>query len=120
MANEKNLVSLKNRTTTERREIAKKGGIASGAARREKKTMRELIEAFGEAKTKLDDIEMTNDEAVIYAQYRKAQDAKAMGSTEAAKFIRDTKGEAPVKNELTLNANIESITINFGKGKNEN
>ena len=115
MANEQNLIPNSARTPSERRELARKAGIASGAARREKRTMRELIEAFGEAKTTLDDIEMTNDEAIIYAQYRKAQNEKAMGSTEAAKFIRDTKGEAPAKNEFNLNANIESITINFGK-----
>lgn len=43
MANEKNLKSLKTRTTSERREIARKGGIASGEARRERKTIAELI-----------------------------------------------------------------------------
>jgi len=117
MANEQNLIPNSARTPSERRELARKAGIASGAARREKRTMREIIEAFGEGKITLDNIEMTNDEAVIYTQYKKAQDVKAMGSTEAAKFIRDTKGEAPAKNELTLNANIESITINFGKDK---
>ena len=116
MANEQNLIPFNQRTESEQREIRSKGGKASAAARREKRTMRELIEAFGEAKVKLDDIEMTNDEAVIYAQYRKAQDQKAMGSTEAAKFIRDTKGEAPAKNEISFNG-IESITINFGKDK---
>ena len=42
---DENLVSLGNRTTEEQREIAQKGGIASGEARREKKTMRELLEA---------------------------------------------------------------------------
>ena len=41
MANEKNLVSLADRTTKEKREIAIKGGKASGEARREKKSLRE-------------------------------------------------------------------------------
>lgn len=44
MANEQNLVSLADRTTEEKREIGIKGGIASGKARREKKTMRETLE----------------------------------------------------------------------------
>jgi hypothetical protein len=44
MANEQNLVSLADRTTEEKREIGIKGGIASGKARRQKKTMRETLE----------------------------------------------------------------------------
>lgn len=39
MANNENLVSLADRTTAEKREIAIKGGKASGKARREKATM---------------------------------------------------------------------------------
>ena len=39
------LVPQNTRTKEEQKEIAKKGGIASGKARREKKTMRELLEA---------------------------------------------------------------------------
>lgn len=43
MANIENLVSLKDRTTKEKREIAKKGGKASGEARREKSSMKKLL-----------------------------------------------------------------------------
>ena len=43
MANEQNLVSLADRTTSERREIGIKGGIASGIARKKKKTTAELV-----------------------------------------------------------------------------
>ena len=43
MANPENLVSLKNRTTTEQREIAQKGGIASGEARRKKKQRGDIL-----------------------------------------------------------------------------
>ena len=41
--NEENLVSLADRTTEEQREIAKKGGIASGKARREKKIFKDGV-----------------------------------------------------------------------------
>lgn len=41
MANNENLVSLATRTTEEKREIGIKGGIASGEARRKKKSLRE-------------------------------------------------------------------------------
>lgn len=44
MANEQNLVSLADRTTKEKREIAIKGGKASGEARRRKATMKETLE----------------------------------------------------------------------------
>jgi hypothetical protein len=114
MANEQNLIPNRERSPKEVRENGRKGGIASGIARREKKTLREMMEVFGNLESPTEG--MTNDELMILAQYRKAQDQKAMGSTEAAKFIRDTKGEAPNKNEISFNG-IESITINFGKGK---
>lgn len=39
-----NLVPVSQRTSDELREMTRKGGIASGKARREKKTMRELLE----------------------------------------------------------------------------
>ena len=113
MANEQNLVSLKDRTTTEQREIAKKGGIKSGEVRRAKKTFRELMEEYGGMPDE-NDPRLTNDQAIMINQYKLAKSDKP-GSTKAAEFVRDTKGEAPAKNELTLNANIESITINFGK-----
>ena len=44
MANKENLKSLKERTTSEQREIARKGGKKSGETRRNKKTMREALE----------------------------------------------------------------------------
>ena len=44
MANEQNLVSLADRTTKEKREIAIKGGKASGEVRKEKATMKKAIE----------------------------------------------------------------------------
>lgn len=47
-----NLVSLADRTTEEQREIATKGGIASGEARRRKRDMRELMKLMLEEKPK--------------------------------------------------------------------
>lgn len=48
MANEtsKNLIPQSERTKDEQREIARKGGIASGAARREKKTVQKILGDF--------------------------------------------------------------------------
>lgn len=49
MSNEKNLVPL---TTEKAREIGRKGGIASGEAKRRKKTMRETLEMLLDEKYK--------------------------------------------------------------------
>jgi hypothetical protein len=43
MANDENLVSLADRTTSEKREIAIKGGLASGEARRKRKSLKNKI-----------------------------------------------------------------------------
>lgn len=52
MANTENLVSLADRTKEEQREIARKGGIASGESRREKATMKKTLEMLLEEKGK--------------------------------------------------------------------
>ena len=41
--NEKNLIPFDERTESEQREIARQGGIASGKARREKKTIQKIL-----------------------------------------------------------------------------
>lgn len=46
MANEKNLIQNSERTPSELREIAQKGGIASGAARRRKRSLKEAADLY--------------------------------------------------------------------------
>ena len=46
MPNEKNLVPISERTTSEQRAIQKKGGIASGAARRRKRSLKEAADLY--------------------------------------------------------------------------
>lgn len=46
MANKENLIPLDERTKDEQREIARKGGIASGAARRRKKSLKEAADLY--------------------------------------------------------------------------
>ncbi len=46
MPNEKNLIPFNKRTESEQREIAQKGGIASGAALRRKRSMREAADYY--------------------------------------------------------------------------
>lgn len=46
VANKENLIPLDERTKDEQREIARKGGIASGAARRRKKSLKEAADLY--------------------------------------------------------------------------
>lgn len=88
--NEQNLKSNSERTPRERKKLARKAGIASGVKRRQKRTLRELMELYGSEPSVVEP-SLTNDEKLVLAQYREA----AKGSTAAAVFIRDTKGEKP-------------------------
>lgn len=46
MSNEKNLIPFNERTESEQREIAQQGGIASGKARRRKRSMKEAADYY--------------------------------------------------------------------------
>lgn len=46
MANQENLIPFDQRTESEQREIAQKGGIASGAARRRRRSMRQAADYY--------------------------------------------------------------------------
>lgn len=103
----------------------KKGGVASGIAKRQKKTLRELAEMLGQTKVSdkavieklealgLDKENFTHDMAIMLKQYELAE-KDDMKSTSAAQFIRDTKGESPKNTEFNINADVKSIQINFG------
>ena len=98
-----NLIPQSERTKAEQREIAKKGGIASGKARKEKKAMKDTLETLlkmpleaGRA-VDLEGIKsiaaikgknITVQEAIMLAQIKKA----IKGDTKAAEYIRDTSG----------------------------
>ena len=90
MANEKNLKSFGERTTSERRELAKKAGIASGKKRAEKANFKKLCEI---ALNEVYKGEMTNAEAMVISMITKALE----GDTKAFEVIRDTAGQKPVQ-----------------------
>lgn len=94
MANEQNLRPFtSDQSHEEAAKNGRKGGIASGEARRAKKTLREIMELYGQMPAE-ELSGASNDEAVVVAQYKLAKSDKP-GSTGAAAFIRDTKGEKP-------------------------
>ena len=104
-----NLIPQSERTKEEQRAIARKGGIASGKARREKKLMRETLDILLSMPLKngknadVDSIRnfaalkgknINVQEAMMIAQVQKAM----KGDTKAAEFVRDTMGQKPVEN----------------------
>lgn len=119
MAGEDNLIPMSERTAEEQREIAVKGGQASGQARRRKKAMRENLEILLDMKIKGGrecDIEsvqnfaalkgknITVEQAMLIAQIHKA----LKGDTNALAFIRDTSGQAP-KNEIDFTGKLPVV-----------
>lgn len=98
-----NLIPQNKRTKEEQREIARKGGIASGKARRKKKLIKEQLELLlslplkdENAKRKLKQIginadNLDNQMAMIIAIWNKA----LKGDVQAFNSIRDTVGEKP-------------------------
>lgn len=101
-----------NMTPEERRENGRKGGIASGEAKRAKKAMRERLEILLEMPMKSGkgaDIEAIKNFAALKGKNITVQDAmmiaqiqKALkGDTTAAAFVRDTAGQRPTE-EISL------------------
>lgn len=120
--NEENLVSLADRTTEEVREIARKGGIASGEARRRKReikdsldlllslpfkikannadTIREQLNNLGVPEDEID-----NQMAMAFSMFINSV-GTGKNAVSAATFIRDTLGEKP-KEKVELTNNID-------------
>lgn len=107
-----NLIPMNERTKDEQREIATAGGIASGKARRRKRTLRELAEILAERKVAMPQLgggteEMTYDVAMIQRQYQKAIDE---GDTQAAKYLTNLLGEENVLQQTINVYNVKEET----------
>lgn len=97
-------------------EAGRKGGKASGAAKRKKKAMREVLEAMlslpmkgGKVDklksfTDIQNANMTVEQAILAAQILKAVQK---GDTRAATFIRDTAGQKILKDASDNNSQFE-------------
>ena len=87
--NEENLIPMNERSESEVRELGKKGGIASGKARRERKTLKEeLLLLLSQGDTQ---------EKISLSLIKEA----LKGNTKAFEIIRDTVGEKP-KEEIEV------------------
>lgn len=131
MGNEKNLVPNEQRTPEERRENARKAGIASGEARRAKKTTRELAELLdalpvtGANKELLDYLGVPEDDQTQQMVRIVALHKKAMsGDVQAVKLWLEITGEAPtqkvdvnIENDRTREAYDRAAAAIRGNGK---
>lgn len=96
--NESNLLRPEDLTPEELRERARKAGIASGKARRERKTLREeLLLLLEKGDTQ---------EKISLAMIKEALE----GNTKAFEVIRDTIGEKPIDKTADVT---RDITINI-------
>lgn len=119
------IIPANKRTPEELKEMGRKGGIASGEARRQKAAMRETlrtllamplnkkkcydideIETFAQFNGKTVDVET----AILIKQVQRA----LKGDLPSAEFIRDTSGQKP-----TNDVNIEGALPVFFSGEDE-
>ena len=94
--NQENLIPTSERSKREVREIGRKGGIASGEARRKRKTLKEELLLLLE--------EQDRQERMSLSLLQQALD----GNTKAFEIIRDTIGEKPKeKIEAEVDSKVE-------------
>ena len=107
MANNQNLVSLATRTTSEKREIAIKGGKASGEARRKRKTFKEQMLFMLE-----NDPNLQNDLLnALFKRAKKTGDKSGNAANRAFELIRETVGEAPIlEQKINVEHEVEDLT----------
>ena len=106
MANEENLVNLKDRTPRERQEISRKGAEATNRIRRQRKTMKEQAELLLSLAVKnpklrktmselgIEETEQNNQMAMIIAVMNKAI---SKGDIQAFNSLQATIGEKPIE-----------------------
>ena len=113
MANEQNLIPASKRTKDEHREIAKKGGIASGKARRKKANLRKAFETILQAevaspnvKKQLEDLgfDSTNEMALAMVMMQKAMKGNVRAFEQISKLtttdVKDSLDKAEQKERI--------------------
>lgn len=122
---EENLIPV--RSTDEAKERGKKGGKASGAARRKKKSMREAASVLMNmdiqsdktkqtlAKLGISEDDMNYSMAIMAAMMNEA----AKGNVKAAAFIRDTMGDSAAHEMQKARLEIEKKRIELERRKIE-
>lgn len=114
--NDKNLKSLKDRPIEERKEIARKGALASAKVKKENAKVREILKKLMYAKADLnkdqqqelkalgiDDKELTNASVMVCKLYERA----TMGDTQSIKLITELLGEDNRTQQFSKNLEIK-------------
>ena len=117
---QEDLIPLNQRTKDEQKEIARQGGIASGIARRRKKTYAELAEIIGTQKVseengkKLKKLGVTNgDQTNDALAVARIFQGVLQGNPKSVELWLKLRGEMP-KEETNLNiSNAPTINITF-------
>ena len=117
MPNEKNLIPMDQRTKDEARELGRKGGQASGAARRRKRSLKEAADLFLSlpvterrafnkiAKAGVDPSDIDNQMAMIIGLTM----AATAGDAKAAKVIVDLLGEDSHSGEAAVHPLVSDL-----------
>ena len=100
-----NLIPANQRTPEEWSRIASAGGIASGAARREKRRIIDMIDAFMDLPSESNP-EMSNEEAYLLAVVRRGL---KYGNIDLLRLRAELRGELVQKNEIDLNGAIPTV-----------
>ena len=117
MANEKNLIPFSERTESEQREIRSSGGIASGAARRRKRSLKEAADLYLSlpvtdkrvwnkiARDGVEPEDIDNQMAIISGLAKVA----ALGDSKAAKVLFDLLGDADTGDNTANDGFVEAL-----------
>lgn len=112
--NDENLRPFHTLSESEQRAIRSKGGIASGEARKAKKTMKQMLDYLLEKDIKTNKGDMSTLEAIMVSMIAKA----SKGDVRATEFIRDTIGQKP-SDKVVGELSIKQALVEFGDGKSE-
>lgn len=109
--NEENLIPTNRRSKEEARELGRKGGKASGEARRRKRVMREWVELFGSKPIKVQNADGSNEDtdyngAVVANIYRKAI---VEGDMKAAEMVAKMNGI--FEDKIKLEGDMRSVQV---------
>lgn len=119
MANANNLTPNEARTPSERRKNAQKAGKASGEARRQRRALRECLEAILEKPTTDEEliallavskVANTYDNAMALALIQKA----LSGDPKAFEVVRDTIGQKPIDKMQVSTPEPIKIEVDYG------
>lgn len=119
MANEQNLIPLNKRTKSEQREIQSSGGIASGAARRRKRSLKEAADLYlslpvtdkrilGKIKRSGVDADDIDNQMAIIAGLSKMA---AMGDSRCAKVLFDLIGDTDTGDSVPDDGFVDALRL---------